>query len=111
MKLLLDANLSWRLSKAINKVGFECVHVDNISLKAPAKDIDIWNFAFKNGYIIISNDEDFVDLVNFKGFPPKVVILKTGNQSSKYLETLLISCGSKLEEFSIQSEYGVLEFF
>ncbi len=65
----------------------------------------------KNGYTIISNDEDFVDLVNLKGFPPKIIILKTGNQSSKYLETLLISCSSKLEEFAIQSEYGVLELF
>lgn len=111
MKLLLDANLSWRLSKALNKVGFECSHVENISLNVPAKDIDIWNYAFKNEFIIISNDEDFVDLVNFKGFPPKVVILKTGNQSSKYLESLLLSCISKLEEFSKQTEFGVLELF
>jgi len=111
MKLLLDANLSWRLAKSINKLGFDCNHVENVGLKVPSKDIEIWNFACKNNFIIISNDENFVDLVNFKGFPPKVVILKTGNQSSKYLESLLPSCISKLEEFSNQTEFGVLELF
>jgi predicted nuclease of predicted toxin-antitoxin system len=41
MKLLLDANLSWRLVKSINKLGFDCHHVENIGLKVPSKDIEI----------------------------------------------------------------------
>ena len=48
MKLLLDANLSWRLSNKL-KVYFEdCCHVDYINLPVPAKDIDIWNYALAN---------------------------------------------------------------
>jgi predicted nuclease of predicted toxin-antitoxin system len=53
MKLLLDANLSWRLAKSINKLGFDCNHVENVGLKVPSKDIEIWNFARKNNFIII----------------------------------------------------------
>lgn len=112
MKLFLDANLSWRLSKSLSEIGIENTHVDTVkSLKHPAKDIDIWNFALKNKMIILTNDEDFVDLVSLKGFPPKVIILKTGNQSSKYLESLLTKYFSKIEEFHTQNEYGILELF
>jgi len=48
----------------------------------PAEDMDIWNYALDNGYIIITKDNDFVDLLELNGFPPKIVLLKTGNNSS-----------------------------
>jgi len=32
---------------------------------------------FKN-FIIVTNDDDFLNLTNMKGFPPKVVLLRTG---------------------------------
>ena len=41
MKLLLDANLSWRLSKLLSEFFEEVIHVDSTSLPAPAKDIEI----------------------------------------------------------------------
>jgi predicted nuclease of predicted toxin-antitoxin system len=112
MKLLLDANLSWRLSKSLKNAGIESVHVDfEKSLKQSPKDIDIWNFSLKNEWIILTNDEDFVDLAILKGFPPKIIILKTGNQSTKYLEALINSFIPKINEFAVQNEYGVLEIF
>ncbi len=112
MKLLIDANLSWRLSKSLKNADIESIHVDfEKSLKKPPRDIDIWNFAMKNGWLILTNDEDFVDLATLKGFPPKIIILKTGNQSTKYLEALIISFIPKIKEFAIQNEYGVLEIF
>jgi predicted nuclease of predicted toxin-antitoxin system len=56
MKILLDANISWKLIKKIKTVFGECAHVDLIGLDVPAKDIDIWNYALDNGYIIITKD-------------------------------------------------------
>jgi predicted nuclease of predicted toxin-antitoxin system len=50
-------------------------------------------------------------LAILKGFPPKIIILKTGNQSTKYLEALIISFIPKIKEFAVQNEYGVLEIF
>jgi predicted nuclease of predicted toxin-antitoxin system len=42
MKLLLDANLSWRLSKSLKNAEIESIHVDfEKSLKQSPKDIDI----------------------------------------------------------------------
>jgi predicted nuclease of predicted toxin-antitoxin system len=57
--------------------------VDLIGLPAPSADKDIWDYALNNGYIIITKDNDFLDLLELKGFPPKVILLKTGNNSSK----------------------------
>jgi predicted nuclease of predicted toxin-antitoxin system len=67
------------------KEHFEtCYHVDQL-LKVPAKDIEIWNYAKANQFIIVTNDDDFADFVSLKGFPPKVVLLKTGNQAGYFL--------------------------
>jgi len=80
MKLLLDANVSLRL---ITKLQFhfdDCFHVDDLGLTDPAKDVENWSYALANDLIIITNDDDFLNLANQKEFPPKVVLLRTGNQ-------------------------------
>jgi predicted nuclease of predicted toxin-antitoxin system len=60
---------------AILKQHFEdCLYVDSIGLNIPAKDSEIWDYARTNGLIIVTNDEDFIDLMNVKGFPPKVIL-------------------------------------
>jgi predicted nuclease of predicted toxin-antitoxin system len=87
----------------------ECIHVDKSGLRVPAKDIDIWNYAKKNDYIIVTKDEDFVDFLNVKGFPPKLILLKTGNQSRLYLCNLLIQRKDDIEAFIKNSEYGLLQ--
>lgn len=111
MKLLLDANVSWRLPARLRLHFEECVHVDYIGLNIPAKDIEIWNYALNNNLIIITNDEDFLNLVNLKGFPPKIILLKTGNQSNSYIEALLIKHKADIQSLHQSNEYGILELF
>jgi predicted nuclease of predicted toxin-antitoxin system len=90
MKLLLDANISWRLIDKL-KLHFEdCFHVDKTSLTVPAKDTEIWEFAKMNRLILVTNDEDFLNFILVKGFPPKIVLLRTGNQTNHFIEALLI---------------------
>jgi predicted nuclease of predicted toxin-antitoxin system len=90
MKLLLDVKISWRLIVQLQFYFDDCFHVDHIGLTLPAKDIEIWNYALNNDLIIVTNDAGFLKPANQKGVPPKVVLLRTGNQSSNYLTTLLI---------------------
>jgi predicted nuclease of predicted toxin-antitoxin system len=45
MKILLDANISWKLMKILTPAFDECVHVDLIGLKVPLDDKDIWDYA------------------------------------------------------------------
>jgi predicted nuclease of predicted toxin-antitoxin system len=108
MKILLDANISWKLVNILKPIFGECNHVDLIDIDVPAQDIDIWNYALKNGYIIITKDNDFVDLLELKGFPPKIVLLKTGNNSSKDIVELLLKVKPMIEDLE-KGNYGLLE--
>jgi predicted nuclease of predicted toxin-antitoxin system len=109
LQLLLDANLSWR-SVAVLKIHYDdCFHVDETELEHPANDTEIWNYAQKRRMLIVTNDEDFLYLSMLKGFPPKVLLLRTGNQNRKYVEQILISKKEQIKTFAELSEYGILE--
>ena len=109
MKLLLDANVSWRLTTRLKSYFEECLHVDHIGLNIPPSDTEIWNYALINNLIIVNNDEDFLDFANVKGFPPKVILLKTGNQSNNYIEALLIKHSANIQSLHQSDDYGILE--
>lgn len=111
MKLLLDANVSWRLSAKLKSHFEDCKHVDFVGLKIPASDNDIWEYALMYGLIIVTNDDDFIDLLNLKGYPPKIILLKTGNQSNQYIEMLLIKHKENIRSFYNNNDIGLLEIF
>ncbi len=111
MNLLLDANISWRMVVTLRTHFTSCFHVDNIGLAIPAKDADIWQFALANNLIIVTNDEDFLNFSNLKGFPPKVILLRTGNQSTEFIEDLLIKHKSDIEALDKSQEFGLLEIY
>lgn len=102
-------NLSWRLISVLKQHFTDCFHVDFVGLNIPVKDIEIWEYAKNNDLIIVTNDEDFIDLINLKGFSPKVVLLKVGNQSRLFIFNLLILRKGEVEALYKSSEYGLLE--
>ncbi len=58
MKLLFDDNLSWRLEKYLKDAFPDSKHIRSIeTLPIPARDIDIWTYALKYNYIIVTNDD------------------------------------------------------
>ena len=107
--LLLDANISWRSVAVLKNHYDDCVHVENTGLSSPAKDSEIWNHARSRGMLIVTNDEDFLVLSSLRGFPPKVLLLRTGNQSRQFLEQLIIRHKPQIELFLQSPEHGVLE--
>ena len=107
--LLLDANVSWRSAAVLKDHFDDCVHVDGTGLPYPAKDLEIWGYAKEREMVIVTNDEDFLHLSTLKGFPPKVLLLRMGNQSRKFVEQTLINLKKQIEIFLESSEYGVLE--
>lgn len=111
MKLLLDANVSWKLCNKFKDYFEDCLHVDSIQLETPAKDIEIWNYAKNNSLTIVTNDEDFLSFSNIMGFPPKLILLRTGNQHSQYIQELLISRFYDIKIFYDSEDYGVLELY
>ena len=109
MKLLLDANLSWRLTKPLSRQFGECIHVNQTILPKPAKDSEIWDYAAENGNIIITQDLDFLKLFLTRGFPPKILLLRTGNLSSKEAEEVLIQAALSIKELAEKDNLGLLE--
>jgi predicted nuclease of predicted toxin-antitoxin system len=80
-------------------------------LTIPAKDNEIWEFALQNSLIIVTNDDDFVNLISIKGFPPKVVLLRTGNQSNDYIEELMIKHKKILKPYIILQNMDCWKYF
>ena len=88
MKLLLDENLSPRLARSLQDLFPGSVHVEDCALGAKS-DGEIWSFAAKNDFVILSKDSDFYDRSALRGGPPKVVWLRVGNCPTDYIEALL----------------------
>jgi predicted nuclease of predicted toxin-antitoxin system len=88
MKLLIDANLSWRLIRFFEGLGIEAAHVNRLP-GAPLEDIDIWRYASRNGYTILTQDLDYSSLVEADPVGPAVISLRTGNLSNAKIVALL----------------------
>lgn len=111
MRLLLDANLSWRLAKKLRQNFPDCIHVSETNLPQPASDTAIWEYAKTQGFVIVTNDDDFLRLSTYKGFPPKVVLLRTGNQSTDFLHELLASKKVSIERLVEREDIGIVELY
>ena len=74
-----------------------------------SSDIEIFDYAKKNGYSIVTFDADFCDLNAFRGSPPKIIWLRVGNTTTKKLKELLISKFELISDFLIDDEYGCIE--
>jgi predicted nuclease of predicted toxin-antitoxin system len=88
MKLLLDQNLSWRLPAKLADLYPDSRHIREVGMKE-SQDIDIWNYAKANGFVIVSKDLDFQQRSLLFGHPPKVVRLRVGNCTVQTIEDLL----------------------
>lgn len=89
------------------KEHYDVAHILDF-LKHDEKDSVIWSFAKQEGYTIVTNDEDFVNILSSKGWPPKIVLLKTGNQTNDYLFSKLVDRKEELELFIQNDKLGVL---
>jgi len=80
MKLLLDENLSRRLVPFLQHDYPDSSQVVLLGMES-ATDKEVWQKAKDDGYVIVTRDADFQELSLVWGQPPKVIRLKTLNQS------------------------------
>lgn len=88
MKLLFDENLSHKLVGLLADLYPDSIHVRDVGLKA-ADDPVVWEYAKRNGLMIVSKDSDLHQRSFVFGYPPKVVWVRLGNCSTSDVETLL----------------------
>lgn len=98
MKLLFDENLSPRLVGRLADIYPESVHVRDVALQNVADEL-LWQYAQKNGLIIVSKDSDFHHRSLLFGFPPKVIWIRRGNCSVADIEEILRRFRVEVEQF------------
>jgi len=107
MKLLFDQNISFRIIEKISDLFPESKQVRQIELEN-CKDFEIWEYAKKNDFVIITFDSDFYDLSMIKGIPPKIVWLRTDNTSTENILSILIKNFDLIKEFIENPDYREL---
>ena len=78
MKLLFDQNISFRILRLLPDSFSDSRQVRMVGLQ-DCKDTEIWQFAKQNDFTIVTFDIDFFDISILRGFPPKIIWLRTGN--------------------------------
>lgn len=97
MKLLLDENLSRRLVPFLQYDYPGSTQVVLLGLES-ATDKAIWLRAKQEGFVIVTRDADFQELSLVWGAPPKVIWLKTFNQSRAATLKVLIDNKDRIVE-------------
>lgn len=88
MKVLLDENLSDRITQRIIDLYPNSAHVKTLTL-TNTDDAVIWEYAKANDFVIISKDSDFAYRSLLYGHPPKFIYLRIGNSpTSKIVQVL-----------------------
>lgn len=107
MKLLFDQNLSWRLPGKLADLYPDSRHIREVGLKQ-SEDVDVWEYAKSNGFMIVSKDADFQQRSLLYGFPPKVVWLRVGNCKVQIIEELLRRYSVAIHTFGLDAAKSYL---
>jgi len=98
VKLLIDENLSPRLTAMLADLYPQSTHLRECGLKS-ASDDDIWQYAKLNGLAIVSKDSDFSERSVLRGSPPKVIWLRIRNCTTARAEFVLRNSFPQIQAF------------
>jgi predicted nuclease of predicted toxin-antitoxin system len=108
MKLLFDQNISHRLISLIQDILPEAKQVRQIGLEN-SSDKQIWEYAKEHDFTIVTFDGDFYDLSLVWGHPPKIIWIRTYNQTTKNVEKILRKHRNTLIDFQNDKDLACLE--
>lgn len=77
MKLIIDAQMPFRLSQLLKQKGYDVIHTDDLQNKERTTDDEIRNIARKENRIVVSKDLDFLNSYYLKGEPKKLIVITT----------------------------------
>lgn len=104
MKLLFDQNISFRIVSRVSDIYPESQQVRLLGLENRS-DKEIWDYAKKNEFTIVSYDSDFNDLATLYGHPPKIIWLRIGNTSTIALAHYFIQKQDVIRDFISSDTY------
>ncbi len=107
-RLLLDQNLSFKITKGLKDLFPEIKHVSDLKLSG-CSDMDIWKYDKIHDYCIVTFDSDFIDISVLNGYPPKIIWLRIGNSSTSAVIQMLKNNYSLIINFLTSTENAYLE--
>ncbi|GAB3497929.1 DUF5615 family PIN-like protein [Spirosoma knui] len=107
MRLLLDQNISFRVVKQLKSMFPEVIGVRECGLYN-ADDYQIWEYALQNKYTVVTFDKDIPAIGSVKGFPPKIIWLRTGNLSNQAVVSLFVDHANDIIAFVANDKKGCL---
>lgn len=110
MKLLFDQNLSYRLCRGLADVFPGSEQTMRVGLER-SDDAVVWDYARRGGLTIVTHDADFAELTVLRGFPPKVIWLRCGNQPTAVIERLLREHLASIQNFAKDTTAACLELY
>jgi predicted nuclease of predicted toxin-antitoxin system len=110
MKLLFGQNLSPRLVLKLADLFPDSNHVYALDFDR-AQDHEGYEYARREGFMLVTKDADFGELNVLRGFPPKVVWIRRGNCSTATIEEILRRRYEDIVALESDSTKGVLTLF
>lgn len=109
LRLLIDENISWRLKRTLAE--WDILPANEISITGKITDKIIWQHARLNNYTILTFDEDFVELQNLYGYPPKIIWIRMGNVTTQEIAQRLTHLSPTILNFIQDENLGVIEVY
>ena len=100
MKFLCDVHISYKVTKHLQSLGFEDVHINDILDKWCTSDKSICNYADKNDLIVITKDSDFRNSFYIKKTPKKLIKINLENISNSQLIRIISDNLSSIEKLN-----------
>ena len=108
MRLLFDENLSPELPKLLAASYPRSEHIRHANLVG-ADDAVVWQFAAANAFVLVTKDDDFLELSILRGSPPKVILIRLGNCRTAEVADLLGKEQEKVGQFCRDESAALLE--
>ena len=109
MKFLCDVHISIKLSKHLNNLGFECVHVNTILDKWHTSDSNIAKYSDTNDFTLITKDFDFKNSFLVNKTPKKLIKINLGNISNIVLIEIFNRFVSEMKTINNNHNHYMIE--
>lgn len=111
--LLFDENISYRVVKRILHLFPGSQPANRLKLVAK-EDPLLWRTAKANGFSIITFDDNYENLSQLHGWPPKVILLRPGNLSNEEVTSVIEQNVDAIHNFLLDQDFdarGVLKLY
>ena len=108
MKFLIDHNLPPRLAVVLADAFPGSKHVLHLRLDR-SRDLVLWRFCIEHEYALMTQDDDFTQISNLKGAPPKLVYLANAQGDANDLAEFVQHNLLRIKHFIEHSEESMLQ--